>query len=397
MPKTLVIILSETRAHELTFDNFKKNVIDELNADLCLCIGIKPDYDYNNPLFMDSIVQSFYSNTALGTNPQDISIDGGAYYDTYSGHGPEELVPGVTFDNLNMSVYTRVVTNNVASNVGYRIVNNMTTNAASTNYSLWPQYYAIFASNSSTLSANLNLTDSNIHVTNANVFMIPTTNAYPLYPGIIFINGEKITYWTVDTVNNVLGQIRRAVDGTGAANVHVVGSAVVESSINQLIPTSANVLANVHTSSWLNLFAGVANVQTLTDSTVGANVIVDEFTNEFTVLPSATQEFITLTSNVSVYPGNVITQPATGARGVVSANIIMTQANSGPFIGNTISIWAANASGTFGTTTTTANTYVYRDGANLTSKVTQISYTTVDGSGLEGSITTQAQFLRSRS
>ena len=36
MSKTLVIILSETRAHELTFDNFKKNVIDELNADLSL-------------------------------------------------------------------------------------------------------------------------------------------------------------------------------------------------------------------------------------------------------------------------------------------------------------------------------------------------------------------------
>ena len=34
MSKTLVIILSETRAHELTFNNFKKNVIDELNADL---------------------------------------------------------------------------------------------------------------------------------------------------------------------------------------------------------------------------------------------------------------------------------------------------------------------------------------------------------------------------
>ena len=49
--KTLVIILSETRVHELTFNNFKKNVIDELNADLCLCIGIKPDYDYNNPFY----------------------------------------------------------------------------------------------------------------------------------------------------------------------------------------------------------------------------------------------------------------------------------------------------------------------------------------------------------
>ena len=49
--KTLVIILSETRASELTFDNFKKNVIDVLNADLCVCIGVKPDYDYNNPFY----------------------------------------------------------------------------------------------------------------------------------------------------------------------------------------------------------------------------------------------------------------------------------------------------------------------------------------------------------
>jgi len=48
---TLVIILSETRAHELTFNNFKKNVIDELNADLCVCVGVKPDYDYNNPFY----------------------------------------------------------------------------------------------------------------------------------------------------------------------------------------------------------------------------------------------------------------------------------------------------------------------------------------------------------
>lgn len=29
----------------------KKNVIDTLNADLCVCIGIKPDYDYTNPFY----------------------------------------------------------------------------------------------------------------------------------------------------------------------------------------------------------------------------------------------------------------------------------------------------------------------------------------------------------
>ncbi len=51
MYKTLVIILSETRAVDLTFDSLKKNVIDELNVDLCICIGVKPDYDYNNPIY----------------------------------------------------------------------------------------------------------------------------------------------------------------------------------------------------------------------------------------------------------------------------------------------------------------------------------------------------------
>lgn len=49
--KTLVIVLGETRAHELTFNSFKMNVIDVLNADLCLCIGVKEDYDYSNPFY----------------------------------------------------------------------------------------------------------------------------------------------------------------------------------------------------------------------------------------------------------------------------------------------------------------------------------------------------------
>jgi hypothetical protein len=60
MVNTLVIILSETRASELTFDSFKKNVIDVLDADLCLCIGIKPDYDYTNPFFVLSKYNFLY-------------------------------------------------------------------------------------------------------------------------------------------------------------------------------------------------------------------------------------------------------------------------------------------------------------------------------------------------
>jgi len=48
---TLVIILGQTRASELTFDSFKKNVVDELHADVCVCIGVTPEYDYTDPFY----------------------------------------------------------------------------------------------------------------------------------------------------------------------------------------------------------------------------------------------------------------------------------------------------------------------------------------------------------
>ena len=64
MSKTLVIILAETRAFELTFDTFKKNVIDELNADLCLCIGVKLDYNYDNPFYKLAKYKFLYNETS---------------------------------------------------------------------------------------------------------------------------------------------------------------------------------------------------------------------------------------------------------------------------------------------------------------------------------------------
>jgi hypothetical protein len=37
--RTLIVVLGETRAHELTFTLFKKNLMDRLDADLALCVG----------------------------------------------------------------------------------------------------------------------------------------------------------------------------------------------------------------------------------------------------------------------------------------------------------------------------------------------------------------------
>lgn len=63
MSKNLVIILSETRQSDITFNNFKMNVIDVLNADLCICIGVKNNYDYNNPFYNLAKYKFLYNET----------------------------------------------------------------------------------------------------------------------------------------------------------------------------------------------------------------------------------------------------------------------------------------------------------------------------------------------
>jgi hypothetical protein len=61
---------------------------------------------YSNSI-LDSILESQYLDSLLGTRPSDIITDGGAYVDTYESHAPEELVPGITYDTLDFRVYTR--------------------------------------------------------------------------------------------------------------------------------------------------------------------------------------------------------------------------------------------------------------------------------------------------
>jgi hypothetical protein len=71
MTNTLVIILSETRASEITFDGFKKNVIDELGADLCVCIGVKSDYNYQDPFYKAAKYKFVYDEPTDFTNAFD--------------------------------------------------------------------------------------------------------------------------------------------------------------------------------------------------------------------------------------------------------------------------------------------------------------------------------------
>lgn len=64
----------------------------------------RPSYD---PAILDAIYSSSFLDIYLGTQPTDVNVDGGAFVDTYSSHAPEELVPGITFDCLDMRVFAR--------------------------------------------------------------------------------------------------------------------------------------------------------------------------------------------------------------------------------------------------------------------------------------------------
>ena len=60
-----------------------------------------------SPDILDAIYESSFSDSFLGTRSTDINVAGGKFIDTYSSHAPEELVPGSSFDTLDLRVFTR--------------------------------------------------------------------------------------------------------------------------------------------------------------------------------------------------------------------------------------------------------------------------------------------------
>ena len=49
--RVLVCLLASTRAHQLTFHSFQRQVLDELKADLALALLVDEEYDYSNPFW----------------------------------------------------------------------------------------------------------------------------------------------------------------------------------------------------------------------------------------------------------------------------------------------------------------------------------------------------------
>lgn len=127
----------------------------------------------------------------------------------------------IVITSFSESIYSQAL--------GFRIFKDM----------LGDTYYTrISQEGTSRLAEDLEIGDTEIRVVDARVFAEPS----PVdgVPGVVFIDGERITYYSIDYENNTLGRLRRSTAGTGAAAVHPAGTIVVSSGKDQEIPDGSD-------------------------------------------------------------------------------------------------------------------------------------------------------------
>ena len=177
-----------------------------------------------------------FSNVG-GISSEEITVNGGAFVSEIFSHSPPELLPGITYDAVNIKFIDQY-------NNGFRIFVDMNQNrtvtainanlvAMSANVSGLLQIPVVQNDiNVTSLSQALNITDANIVVSNGSVLPEPISANDP---GIIYVNGERIEYFVRD--GNVLSNLRRSAGGTGALLIHPAGSIVEGGNTPDTLPT----------------------------------------------------------------------------------------------------------------------------------------------------------------
>jgi hypothetical protein len=149
------------------------------------------------------------------------------------------LSPNLSVQPTDIIVITSLTETVQQPAIGFRMFKDMRDN--------W-SYLRLSQVNTTTLVAPLNPTDTEIFVKDVSKLGIP--NQSQVIPGVIFIGGERITYWQIDSVNNALLQIRRGTAGTGSTQSTIpIGTLVEDAGAAQMIPNAAGI-------TWYNLGVG---------------------------------------------------------------------------------------------------------------------------------------------
>jgi hypothetical protein len=233
-------------------------------------------------------------------------------------------IPNVTVANTaanaNLTFNTATLTARLAQNTydvfSYRMFKDMNDN--------WT-YLREDSAATTTLATNLSLTSNTITVANSAVLSTP--NPAMNLPGVVYINGERITYFTKNDGTNTLGQLRRGTLGTGA-NIHYAGDTVVSGSINQIVPDSYH-MANTFTTNtqlqmtnsiYRDFYAGQTYIQA--NLWLNGGLAAVPLAAEFTLSANVDIPFITSESNIGLETDQATTPIQTDGRGLYASNKI---------------------------------------------------------------------------
>jgi hypothetical protein len=78
----------------------------QMDTEQTISNGAVLTFSISDNVTADSRYYGNFADIALGTRSEDLIIDGAKFVDTYNSHAPEELVPGQTFDTLDMKVFS---------------------------------------------------------------------------------------------------------------------------------------------------------------------------------------------------------------------------------------------------------------------------------------------------
>jgi len=207
---------------------------------------------YGQSSVVDTLITSDFADQYLGIRAADITVDGTGFVNNFTGSSTEEHVNGRLYDTLNMRVFAQGT-----ANIGYRVFQDMMQNV---------YYYAIPASGTTTLSANLSAYDDTVYLTSVAGF--PDTNPATNSRGAFFVGGERITYLFIDRTSNTVSGLMRGTLGTHVPLVHSSGTRVEVASTAEQFPGSVGIYGVARTAT-ANSTGNTLTLDSVNDITVG--------------------------------------------------------------------------------------------------------------------------------
>ena len=158
-------------------------------------------------------------------------------------------------------VVTHISENTIPFYTGFRIFYDMNGNT---------EYLRLSKDSTTTVAQDVFPTDTKIYVDDVTKlpFMTPTAEN----PGVVFIGGERITYYEVSLEDNYITKLRRATGGTAMIQRITPGFLVVDGGKDQTLPSS-----NTHTNTWYNTGSSTASdgLGLQNSTTLNANFLKD--------------------------------------------------------------------------------------------------------------------------